>query len=454
MGMGNGVATVKSAIIRGTEAIPVEVTAALETGVPGITIVGMAEASVIEVQSNIRCAFRSSGFAVPRRRVAVALSPTGVRKTGQGLGLAMAAAILCASGQVDASAFDGRLLYGDLQPDCRILAPRGVEAVRQLAARGHAVLVTAKGASGMRGEFLALDTLSDLRGDGGFLALPASASTAKPDSHLITNDMYHVTGNSDAKRAIAASIVSSLGIVLIGAAGECEALAKCIPGILPPLSTERALEIAGIQSIFDPTASCSDDFVPYVDVRPDSVCTADLLGGGRPVRPGLVTKAHGGILFLRDVRSMSGAMKALETVTTDKAVTLVRADGMYNMPADFRLVMTLDRDLVKRCGKDRKAALLKDMSGIAPVVARVEPCTGVETHTSRELRTLIERAIRVEAQLRCEFRFTKEAELVIARAEEPFRRDLRTLARAYAALDGCEAIEVSHAVEAFEHLNI
>lgn len=395
MGMENGTATVRSAVIRGAEAVPVEVAAVLRAGIPGISVVGMPDASVIEARSRIRCALRSIGFEVPRGSVTVALSPADVRKTGTGLDLAMAAAILGASGQVDAGALDGRMLYGELRVDGGIVEPRGAEAARQLAAREGVALVTAAGASGMRGGFLALDSLGSLRGR---LALSERAVSAEPVAPV--GDMGDVPGNAAAKRALAVAAASGLGALLLGDEEAARELARRVPGIMGELGDGLADEIGAIGSLVGRRDGKARR--PFVEIAPESSARR-IVGGGRPVAPGAVTEAHGGVLFIPRAGEMRApSRQLLSAAVREGEAALVRVEGLYRMPARALPVLSAPTCPCGGFGRGEcrcsartvegyRARLLLGTDALAPIRASVE-AEADRTQGTAELREAVERA--------------------------------------------------------------
>lgn len=446
----NGAVTVKSAIIRGAGAVPVEVTAVLETGIPGISIVGMADASVVEARSRIRCALRSSGFGVPRGSITVTLSPTDVRKTGTGLDLAIAAAILTASGQMDASALEGRMLYGELRADGGLVTPRGAEAVRQLAAREGAALVTATGARGMRGEFLALDALGGLR-DGFLPVRPAST-----DAVATLGDMGDVPGNAAAKRAIAVAVASGLGVLLLGDEETARGLARRVSGIMPAPDPATSDEIAPIGSI---THRPLDGRAPLIEVVPET-SVRSLIGGGRPVAPGAVTGAHGGALLVSRAHEMRApALMSLSAAVREGAVAIVRADGIYRMPARALPVLSApmcpcggfgrgECGCAARSVGEYRARLISRTEPIAPIKAVVERGGG-RTAGSDELRAAVERARDAASERGGERMVAPEAAGALeSLAGNRGRERLESVARVIADMEGSREMRPRHVREA------
>lgn len=452
MDMENGTATVRSAVIHGAEAVPVEVTAVLGAGIPGISVAGMPDASVTEARSRIRCALRSSGFEVPRGSVTVALSPADVRKTGTGLDLAMAAAILGASGQVDAGALYGRMLYGELRVDGGLVEPRGAEAARQLAAREGVAFVTAAGASGMRGGFLALDSLSSLRGRLALSERPASAEAVAP-----VGDMGDVPGNAAAKRALAVAAASGLGVLLLGDEETARELARRVPGIMGEPGEGLADEIAAIGSLVG--RRDGEALRPFVEVAPESSARR-IVGGGRPVAPGAVTEAHGGVLFIPRAGEMQApSRQSLSAAVREGEAVLVRVDGLCRMPACALPVLSAPTCPCGGFGRGGcrcsaravdgyRTRLLLGTEALAPIRVSVDAGTG-RTQGTAELREAVERA-RETASERGGGRMVAPdaAEALESLAAIRGASRLEPVARAVADMEGSRSMRSRHVSEA------
>jgi magnesium chelatase family protein len=334
------------AALVGIDGVAVEVEVRISSQLPRVDIVGLPALAVRESAARVRAAIQASGLRFPDRRVTVNLAPAELRKTGAGLDLPIAVAVLAAEGQIDQAALAQVGLVGELALDGRLRPVRGALALALgLRRAGCAEVVLGRGnaAEAALAPGLAVRAAEDLAGvlahlQGGE-CLPRAAAAPRAAATAPDLDLADVRGQSHAVRALEVAAAGGHGLLLRGAPGAGKTmLARRLPGILPPLSREEAIAVTQIHGAAAPLDA------PILHERPfraphHSASAAGLLGGGSTPRPGEVSLAHGGVLFLDELPEFDRrCLESLRQVLEERRVVVARARGTCVFPADFQLV--------------------------------------------------------------------------------------------------------------------
>ena len=365
-------ASVRSVALSGVDAFEISVEASIAGGLPGVYVVGLPDTAVREARERVRSALRSARLTLPPSRVVVNLAPADVRKEGPAFDLPIALALLAAQGRVP----DGRLrdaaVVGELGLDGRVRPVRGVLAVA-LTARdaGRRVVVVpveqadeARAVPGLRVVAVGslLEAIAWARGE--TLVEPSTAaSVVAPCRNRTALDLRDVRGQRVAKRALEVAAVGRHHVLLIGPPGSGKTmLAERLPGLLPPLSPEEALEVARLHALAGMSRQPCDASAPWRAPH-HSVSLPGLIG--TPTALGEVSLAHGGVLFMDEWPEFERrALEALREPLEARVLELVRARGRRTLPADVQLVAAMNPCPCGRAGDPRQSC------GCAPATRR------------------------------------------------------------------------------------
>ena len=331
----------------------VEVEADVAPGVPGLFMTGLPDSSVMESRDRMRAALVNSGISWPNHRLTLALLPADLRKVGSRFDLAMTMALLAASGEVPREAVDGTVWLAELGLDGRLrpvhgVLPSLVAAVRHgvrravVAADNGAEAALVPGAD-VRAARDLRQLVAWLRGTGE--PPPAAEPGAAPDSDRLArgSDLADVAGQDGAKRALEIAAAGHHHLYLVGAPGAGKTmLAERLPGVLPPLDDAAALEVTAVHSVAGRLADGATLVrQPPLQAPHHTATIASLVGGGSHLaRPGAISLAHHGVLFLDEAPEFGPkTLDALRQPLESGQVVLHRGGGSVRYPAQFLLVL-------------------------------------------------------------------------------------------------------------------
>ena len=345
----SGFARVTACALWGLETELVTVEVDVSNGLPGFDVVGLPDSAVREARERVRAAIRNSGFEFPLRRITVNLAPAERRKEGTGFDLAIALGILCASGQLAGVVHE--LCLGELALDGAVRPLRGIlpRASRALAAGISGSLVACENAAeaaAAGGEAVPVSTLRAAVAhlDGSVRLAPAAppGPAAEPPWDV---DLGDIVGQETPKRALEIAAAGGHNLLMVGPPGTGKTLlAQALPSIFPPLGSEEAMAASVVHSV----AGLVDPDSPLLASRPfraphHTASRLALVGGGTPPRPGEVSLAHTGALFLDELAQFSPqVLDTLREPMQEGRITISRAGTSATYPARFTFIAAMN----------------------------------------------------------------------------------------------------------------
>lgn len=496
-------AKVRSAAVWGIDALEVMVEVDVARGLPGLTIVGLPDKAIDESRERVRSAIRNIGQRFPTARLTINLAPADLKKEGSGFDLAIAVGILIADGQLPKDAFRDIWLVGELALDGELRPVQGAIAIAQAAQRNNASGIIVPAASAQEAALVDLpvypvENLRQVISIGLGIIKPVRAKPTSPAEFQFNCefDYADIIGQEHAKRALEIAAAGGHNLLMSGPPGAGKTfLARTLPTILPPLSDQELVETITIASVAGLVNSIKDIDRARPFRSPHHTTSAvALIGGGTIPKPGEITLAHRGVLFLDELPEFPRhVLESLRQPLEDGVVHVSRAHGAVDFPARFQLIAAQNPCPCGNFGDERKpcvcstTTLLKYQKRVSgPLLDRIDLLVNVPAVKNKKLiggqkpehsasirervikaraiqsqrfseRTIITNAEMSVRQLKEFVHIESAAKELITQSIEQFALSARgfhkilKIARTIADLDGNEKILSNHIAEALSY---
>ena len=400
---------VHTAMVCGIDSMMISVEADISNGMPMFSMVGFLSSEVKESKDRVRTALKNTGYELPVKRITINFSPANIRKSGAGFDLPVAVAVLSAMEQVNRDALEECILVGEVSLEGKISGVMGVLSM----------VICAK-ESGMKRcivprenerearlipdmDIVGVSSLQEViwyLNTGEKIPTQNTEGEKERTSKAEAYDFSQINGQKLLRRACEVAISGMHNLLMVGPPGAGKTMvAKCIPSILPPMTLEEQIELSKIYSVcglFRERESLMDKR-PYRNPH-HTISEQGLTGGGKEPKPGEISLAHGGVLFLDELTEFrKSTLEVLRQPMEDKEVTIARVNGTYSFPSNFVLVAAMNpcncgyyHNMSKcRCSQ---AVIQKHMNKLSqPLLDRIDLCVevsavGYDDLTHREVK--------------------------------------------------------------------